>query len=109
MKPFSSLKVALALTASVHTLLAEPDRTQKPQPGPAPAASFPHYQLRELSNGLKVFVIEDDRKPSELREGERGILARHQRTQDPEGEDGDEGGGKPAVHGKRRVRRRAGK
>ena len=64
MKPFSSLKVALALTASVHTLLAEPDRTQKPQPGPAPAASFPHYQLRELSNGLKVFVIEDDRKPT---------------------------------------------
>ncbi len=43
---------------------AEVDRTQKPAPAPAPAASFPDYELRELSNGLKVFVIEDERTPT---------------------------------------------
>ncbi|MEQ1860328.1 MAG: pitrilysin family protein [Chthoniobacteraceae bacterium] len=40
------------------------DRTRKPEPGPAPEAAFPDYTTRELPNGLKVFVIQDDRKPS---------------------------------------------
>src|SRR5215211_4410195 len=40
------------------------DRTQKPSPGPAPEAAFPDYTTKVLPNGLKVFVILDDRKPS---------------------------------------------
>lgn len=40
------------------------DRSRKPEPGPAPEAAFPDYVTRELPNGLKVFVIQDDRKPS---------------------------------------------
>ncbi len=40
------------------------DRSRKPEPGPAPEAAFPDYTTRELPNGLKVFVIQDDRKPS---------------------------------------------
>jgi len=58
------------LTASITALCftaplwADVDRTKKPEPGPAPAASFPDYKEVTLSNGLKVFVIEDDRKPT---------------------------------------------
>ncbi len=40
------------------------DRTKKPAADPAPAASFPDYTTKTLPNGLKVFVIEDDRKPT---------------------------------------------
>jgi predicted Zn-dependent peptidase len=40
------------------------DRTKKPDADPAPAASFPDYVTATLPNGLKVFVIEDDRKPT---------------------------------------------
>lgn len=44
--------------------LADIDRTKKPEADPAPAASFPDYRTETLPNGLKVFVIEDDRKPT---------------------------------------------
>jgi predicted Zn-dependent peptidase/outer membrane lipoprotein-sorting protein len=40
------------------------DRTKKPEAGPAPAASFPDFKEAVLSNGLKVFIIESDRKPT---------------------------------------------
>ena len=54
-----------ALLASVAIpAFAEIDRTKKPEPDPAPAASFPDYTTVTLPNGLKVFVIEDDRKPT---------------------------------------------
>ncbi len=43
---------------------ADIDRAKKPEPDPAPAASFPDYLTETLPNGLKVFVIEDDRKPT---------------------------------------------
>jgi predicted Zn-dependent peptidase len=43
---------------------ADIDRTKKPTPGPAPAAAFPDFKTVTLKNGLKVFVIEDDRKPA---------------------------------------------
>ena len=54
----------LAMGISSSPLAAAVDRTRKPQPDPAPAASFPDYHVRRLSNGLTVFVIEDDRKPT---------------------------------------------
>ncbi len=56
--PFLSL---VLFTPALH---AEVDRTKKPEPGPAPEASFPDFTTKELPNGLKVFVIEDDRKPT---------------------------------------------
>ncbi len=60
----TSLLFAASAALFTSSLSAEIDRTKKPEPAPAPAASFPDYQLRELANGLKVFVIEDDRKPT---------------------------------------------
>jgi predicted Zn-dependent peptidase len=52
-----ALLLPLAATAAI-------DRTKKPAADPAPAASFPDYVTKTLPNGLKVFVIEDDRKPT---------------------------------------------
>lgn len=53
----------LALFA-VSNANAAIDRSRKPEPGPAPEAAFPDYVTKELPNGLTVFVIKDDRKPS---------------------------------------------
>src|SRR5688572_18904643 len=62
MKPSSLVLLTAAISAT--TALAAIDRTKKPEPDPAPAASFPEYRTETLPNGLKVFVIEDDRKPT---------------------------------------------
>ncbi len=60
-----SLAIASVLASGSWSLLpAAVDRSKKPGPGPAPAASFPDYAEKTLPNGLKVFVIEDDRKPT---------------------------------------------
>ncbi|HEV7868537.1 MAG TPA: pitrilysin family protein [Chthoniobacteraceae bacterium] len=93
-----SLTALLALAASpLHAVI---DRTQKPAPDPAPAASFPDYRTHTLPNGLKVFVIEDDRTPTitlrlliksgAIQEGEKtglsafvaGLLNRGTKTRD---------------------------
>lgn len=58
MRPF------LCLILLVAVANAAIDRSRKPEPGPAPEAAFPDYVTKELPNGLKVFVIQDDRKPS---------------------------------------------
>src|SRR4051812_24423516 len=60
MRLFASFFLATFVSAAV----ADIDRTHKPEPGPAPAAAFPDYKTVTLKNGLKVFVIEDDRKPA---------------------------------------------
>jgi len=60
----SKLLLLSALVLSAASARAEIDRTKKPEPAPAPAAAFPDYAQRTLRNGLKVFVIEDDRKPT---------------------------------------------
>ena len=54
----------LILSTLVLSANADIDRTKKPEPGPAPEAAFPDYATKVLPNGLKVFVIEDDRKPT---------------------------------------------
>jgi predicted Zn-dependent peptidase len=54
----------LLLSTFIVTAHADVDRTKKPEPGPAPEAAFPDYVTKVLPNGLKVFVIEDDRKPT---------------------------------------------
>ncbi len=56
--------LALLLAGFATAAFADIDRTQKPEPDPAPAASFPDYKTETLPNGLKVFIIEDDRKPT---------------------------------------------
>src|SRR5438552_12094442 len=56
--------ILILLVISLLRVDAAIDRTRKPEPGPAPEAAFPDYVTRELPNGLKVFVIQDDRKPS---------------------------------------------
>jgi predicted Zn-dependent peptidase len=56
--------LSLFLTGLAVTAFADIDRTKKPEADPAPAASFPDYRTEVLPNGLKVFVIEDDRKPT---------------------------------------------
>ena len=61
---------ALATLASAFAPLSpalaapEPDRSVKPEPGPAPAISFPDFQEVTLPNGLRIFAIQDDRRPS---------------------------------------------
>ena len=58
------MRFILSFFIFVSASLGEIDRTHKPAPGPAPAAAFPDYKTATLSNGLQVFVIEDDRKPA---------------------------------------------
>jgi predicted Zn-dependent peptidase len=60
---FVALFSALVCAPSA-ILRAEIDRKSKPEPAPAPAAAFPDYKEQTLANGLKVFVIEDERKPT---------------------------------------------
>ena len=51
-------------TAGIPTpASAAVDRSVKPAPGPAPSASFPEYKDITLPNGLRVFFIQDDRRP----------------------------------------------
>lgn len=58
------LSLAIATTCIAAPLHAAIDRAKKPDPDPAPAAAFPDFKTVTLKNGLKVFVIEDDRKPT---------------------------------------------
>jgi len=60
MKKFLVLLVA----STAVTAFADIDRSKQPEADPAPAVSFPDYRTETLPNGLKVFVIEDDRKPT---------------------------------------------
>ena len=62
MRPITLILLIAACAAL--PLQAAVDRTKKPAPDPAPAAAFPDYKTVTLKNGLKVFVIEDDRKPT---------------------------------------------
>lgn len=64
MRPSFFITLILLLLAASHISLAQIDRTKKPEAGPAPEASFPNYTETVLPNGLKIFVIESDRKPT---------------------------------------------
>ncbi|MCW8849726.1 MAG: insulinase family protein, partial [Melioribacteraceae bacterium] len=54
--------VFLLLVASIN-ILAQLDRSIQPKPGPAPEIKLGDYESFELENGLKVFVIENDKLP----------------------------------------------
>lgn len=42
---------------------AQVDRSKEPKPGPAPEINLGKYESFELPNGLKVFVVENDKLP----------------------------------------------
>ena len=56
--------LALLLVCTTVPAFADIDRSKKPEADPAPAVSFPDYRTETLPNGLKVFIIHDDRKPT---------------------------------------------
>jgi zinc protease len=57
------LCAGLSAASFLPVASAAVDRSVKPAPGPAPAASFPEYKDITLPNGLRVFFIQDDRRP----------------------------------------------
>lgn len=63
MIPHLPLLLAGVLAAS-SVCHAEVDRTRPPAAGPEPAASFPDFSQATLSDGLKVFVVENHREPT---------------------------------------------
>jgi predicted Zn-dependent peptidase len=60
------------------------DRSKQPAPGPAPAAAFPEFAFQTLGNGLRLFVVEDDRKPTVTMR----LMIRSGSALDPEGKTG---------------------
>ena len=58
---FSAIVLLGCKTAQVET--RQLDRSQRPQPGPAPAINIPPADQFELDNGLKVIVVENDKLP----------------------------------------------
>lgn len=64
MRAHFALLSLLPLLALESPVKAGVDRTQKPAPGAAPETSFPKYQDFTLPNGLRVFLIQDDRRPT---------------------------------------------
>ncbi len=75
MKKFIAITITTALLAAAFTGNAQdksatktaqktsPDRSIKPQPGPAPVINIGKYESFELENGLKVFVVENKKIP----------------------------------------------
>ncbi len=52
-------------TSSLAAVASTPiDRSTRPDPGPAPASSFPNYETYKTSEGLTIYVIESDRQPT---------------------------------------------
>lgn len=60
MKKIFSIAFALVLALGASAQL---DRSQRPEPGPAPKLDFGQYKLYELKNGLKIIVVEDHKLP----------------------------------------------
>ena len=63
--PLVLLMEPLLTPSPMHAAADRPpvDRSVKPEPGRAPTASFPEYKDITLSNGLRLFFIQDDRRP----------------------------------------------
>jgi predicted Zn-dependent peptidase len=52
---------SIMLAFMSQPMAAQIDRTKQPTPGPAPKAVFPKFEEFTLSNGLKVFLVPDNR------------------------------------------------
>ena len=59
-KLFRILLLAVIITLPIS---AQVDRSVIPSPGPAPEIKIGDYQSFQLTNGLKVFVVENDKLP----------------------------------------------
>ncbi len=59
-KIFSFLFLSLFIILSVQAQL---DRSQRPEPGPAPVIQLGDFKTFKLSNGLQVIVVENDKVP----------------------------------------------
>ncbi len=56
--------ISILLSVLVITpLIAQIDRSERPEPGPAPVINIPGADQFELDNGLKVIVVEDSKLP----------------------------------------------
>ncbi len=47
----------------ILSVTAQVDRSQKPEPGPAPTIQLGDFESFELDNGMKVIVVENDQVP----------------------------------------------
>lgn len=56
--------IALLLIAISLPVFAQVDRTKMPEPGPAPEIQLGDVESFTLDNGLKVFVVENDKLPT---------------------------------------------
>jgi zinc protease len=58
-------KISLLILIFIFSisLAAQVDRTKKPEPGPPPEIQLGKYETFTLDNGLKVFVVENDKLP----------------------------------------------
>ncbi|MBI9071249.1 MAG: insulinase family protein [Melioribacteraceae bacterium] len=57
------LIAALLVLLFSFEVVAQVDRSKQPEPGPAPEIQIGDYESFTLENGLKVFVVENDKLP----------------------------------------------
>jgi predicted Zn-dependent peptidase len=57
------LNILASLLMLSSALFAQVDRSKMPEPGPAPDVEIADYKSFELKNGLKVFIIQNDKVP----------------------------------------------
>jgi predicted Zn-dependent peptidase len=57
----ASLLFIVSMVTMSDIASAQIDRTKQPEPDPAPKVTFPSYEEFTLRNGLKVFLVRDDR------------------------------------------------
>ncbi len=64
MKKFLSLIVMTLIVLSSAMAQKGTDVNQQPEPLPAKDFKFPKYTVKNLTNGIKVFIIEDNEQPT---------------------------------------------
>lgn len=66
-KTYKQMKKIFALTILsvlvLGSVVAQVDRSQRPQPGPAPVIQLGDFESFTLDNGLRVIVVENDKVP----------------------------------------------
>ncbi len=55
--------ISILILMFAVSAFAQLDRSKRPEPGPAPTINIGDYESFQLENGLKVFVIENDKLP----------------------------------------------